>query len=280
MKTIVLISEDDALRARIARTLAEDERVVRSLPTGANSVVRAASEGDLVVLDCRHMERDAADGAVIACRGLVDARVCCVGIASGKSAYAVHALGQSGDHVTDVVLEGHELVPERLRAILNDSTQSASAAITFGPLAAFLSSTEMELSATVLASAGGVTNVNELSKALDEDRSALGKRLRDAGDRTPVAIVDVTVSAVAAAVLRRTRLSFKEIAKAVAGFRDSRPLNDLLERTFQARASDVREGDPGTGTEDYVGRLLADWDKRERERKKEKDDAGDGLTAE
>jgi AraC-like DNA-binding protein len=245
------------LRRRIDRVLAGDERLVSVAPASAVPVRFDPTADRLMVLDCRALTCEEA------LQTLLDdpdraPQTCRVAIVSRANAKPVEVVGRARERAMHVLIAEHPQVGARIRALLNDSTGTASAAIALAALGPRLRGLAVNIAEVVLSSGCRVSSVSQLSSALGHDRSWLNGQVWRACRVVPKELVKLCQMANAVVLLRETDLSLRDIARAV-GYGTSRALDNRMRETFGVSSAQIRDEPPSLETDLYLNRILDCW---------------------
>jgi hypothetical protein len=256
-KTIVLLTSDDGLAERVRRAVGVDEHLLRI--RGLSAVIPSMVAGDrhLAVLDCRALDRAGTENALAVLRAeLGSSQVPIVAICELGTVTALDIIGTLGSQVTELILADRESLCDLLRAILNDPSRTASAALALDLLSSELPQATAPVLEAVLASGLHVTSVKEACKVLARDPASLSREMRFARAPSPTEIVELAKALFAIALLRTSPLSNKAVAQTV-GYSSARWLNRLLERVFHLSIHDIRAESAAIPTRVFLGQLLA-----------------------
>ena len=255
MKSMLLVSADQELRARIQRAFAGEERLIL-WRTGSTLPQKTDASGPWIVVDCRTKDGNAVIAEFASIRDYLGEHVRCAAIVSGLTRVNIEVIASIGSRPMELILADSDSVADMLRALLNDSTETTAAAIALALLLKHLPDRTHEIVRCVLGSGLQASSVKEVAAAKHQDRSELGRGLRETCGWTATELVDLAKASYVAVLLHEQSLPLSAVVKA-ARFRERRWLDALLERVFHLTAAGLRarrdDGDPGV----FLDQLLA-----------------------
>jgi hypothetical protein len=258
VRTILFVSADAQLAARISAALSHGECILRLAPLTSVLAPMKAWHNVIVVADCRGLSRAETERTIVRIRSLNRDAFRCVALVSGAPERTMDVIGRAGTSDFDVVLSAHDHVGSTLCAILNDADQTVGAAIALEALRKHLAVAATTIAEAVLSSGCRVSSVGAVETALDTDRGALGRDLADEGSPMPKAVIRVVRATYAVVLLRRTTLTLGKIAERI-GYSAGRWVQDLLVSEFSARAEELRDRDADMPIEEFSDELLLTW---------------------
>jgi hypothetical protein len=257
VNTILLISTDERLVLRVQRALLGAERLVRCQSGELPSYPDVLAD-HLIVVDCRALDRKSMSREIRRVREVVGAEARCAAIMTAPSArnIDVDIVATIRDHVTDVTLFESDSVGDIIRAVLNDMSQTAAAAIALSALTRRLPTPAHKVPCAVLGSGLRASSVKEVAALLQVDRGTLCRGLRHETGYTAAELIDLSKACYAVAMLRGSPLPLATILRA-ARYTEARWLNSLLRRVFDLSIDQVRDASDDRGPAMWLTHKLA-----------------------
>lgn len=205
MSDFTVLTDDERLADRIRVGLATDD-VVRRIGGGTDVRVPRPRPGepDLIVLDLRNVDPGQAIAELVEFRKrfTVDRRVIAI-VASNPTGAAVVSSTQEAD--VDFILDERVDIGMVIRAIANDRSTTACAAMALLALQKVQRPVAQSVSCTVLGSGCVVCSAHRIAHALGMSESTLRSHLIHEGSPLPLAVIRLSSCVYALALARRTR---------------------------------------------------------------------------
>lgn len=260
LRAVVVISDDDALVARIRLGLARTDRLIQMRGGWEVPIPRAsAGQPDIVVIDLRAFEAPAACRVVLALRQRVPDDRALVGVVTYAAAPRIAVVTSEKSRDIDFILSDAtdgEDVGVIVRAVANDQSATACAAITLAALEGLLKPEAYAVAKVVLASGCAVRRVGSVAAELGLSSARLRAELLAEGSPPAALVIRHTQCAYALALARRVELTAGQLATfAKLGKRERFHLH--CEALLGARAQQLADRMTDVNMYDFLVRTLA-----------------------
>jgi AraC-like DNA-binding protein len=239
MKTVLLVTSDDDLHARLDRAIGADAVLVRCAPGAITLPADLDSRETLIVFDGRRSERAALLADLAKCRSGVAPGARAIAIAGGPGGLHLDVIRTLHHEALEVIFPDVEPVEHLIQAHLNDPSKTAAAAVALSMLTRLMPVATHEVLRVALCGGFRVSSVKEFATHSGKERTSIGKALRALTDWTPTELLDTAKACYAVILLRETTITPAGAAKAVRLLR-TKSLDDLFGRIFGMSARAVQ----------------------------------------
>jgi hypothetical protein len=241
MKTVLLLSDDHVLSARIADALDGGERLVVGDFGALRPISFAPGDYCLVVADVRGGQTPAISEAIQRLRVSTHRELRCAFIMNFDALKIPKLIGSIAGLATDVVLADVEPVGILVRAYLNDPVGGLGGAVALTILLEQMPATAWPMLDALLGSGFEASSVKQCASYMRRERSALTRALGPSNSNmSPKFVVDLAKASYAVVHISMSHCSSSVARKAIR-FASSRSLRSLLKRVFAITPEQIRE---------------------------------------